>query len=111
MRKTEKTLRGRDLDHRDDIDVVMRHQLPSPVAVSVDLRVSRGGAGYDEGCQGRGWMMGGEEPVRFGHVHIDQSIHRYHRLPARKLAGASRRLEGNGCTSTRRGRSAAMTRA
>jgi len=81
MRKTEKTLRGRDLDHRDDIDVVMGHQLRSPVAVGVDLRVSRGGAGYaghDEGRQGRGRMVGGEEPVRRGHVHIDQSVHRYH---------------------------------
>ena len=65
-------------------DIVMGHQLPSPVAVGMDVRVSRRGAGHagdDEGGQGRGPLVGGEEPVRLGHIHIDQAIHRCHSPP------------------------------
>jgi hypothetical protein len=52
--KAERALRSRDLDDRGDIDVAMGHQLASPVAVGMDLWVSRRGAGYagdDEGGQ------------------------------------------------------------
>ena len=89
MGQTEQALRGRDLDHRGDIDVVMGHQLPAPVAVGVDVGVGRGGAGnagHHEGGQRRGRVVGGEQPLRRGHIHLGQPVHRRHPPP-----GAHRR--------------------
>ncbi len=61
--------------------VAIGHQLAPPVAVGMDLRVSgrgTGDAGDHEGGQGPGRMVGAEEPVRLGHVHIDQPVHGRH---------------------------------
>jgi hypothetical protein len=85
MGNGERALPGGDLDHRGHIDVMMRHQLTSPVAVGVDLRVGSNGAGHaghHEGGQRTGRIVAGEEAVRRGYVHVDQPVHR-HLPPAR----------------------------
>ena len=78
MGNGERPLRRGDLHHRAHIHVMVGHQLPSPVAVGMDLRVGGGGAGHTghhEGGQRPGRIVADEEPVRLGYIRIDQPIH------------------------------------
>jgi hypothetical protein len=83
VRERERTLRGRDLDDRVHVDVAMRDELPAPVPVGMDFRMSSRGAGdtrNNERGERQRRLVDGQETLSVGHVDVEQPVHWHHSL-------------------------------